>query len=154
MDAIVKSFGCRRHRGIVALRISRKTADCHVLDHAVAQFADGLARHRGLLVLRLELLNPSILKTGLPTRYLILSRWLLRRLHHGAARVAHALPRERVRPLTQLGIRQHTDCASHHLLAFPEADRRKCSIVDTGDQRVDQNIAHSSPNLDGELEPQ
>src|SRR5713101_8623811 len=51
---------------IVVVRLLDEVAHRHVFDHAPAQRADGLLAHWGAPVLRLECLNPSILKTERP----------------------------------------------------------------------------------------
>src|SRR5262245_15947206 len=51
---------------VVALGGGAKLADRHVLGHALPQRADGRLAHRGAPVLRLEVRNPSILKTERP----------------------------------------------------------------------------------------
>src|SRR5262249_46637666 len=71
-----------------------KLAHRHVLDHALAQRADGRLAHREASVLRLEVRNPSILKTERPPRHLISARAQPPQEHHLAR---SALPRARAR---------------------------------------------------------
>lgn len=59
--------GCEPPGGtdVLALRIGRESADAHVLEHPLAQRADGLLAHRGAC-LEVGVLDLSILKTEHP----------------------------------------------------------------------------------------
>jgi hypothetical protein len=54
---------------IVVAGLLAELAYRHIFEHAAAKIADGLVAHRRAPVLRLEVANPSILKTERPPRH-------------------------------------------------------------------------------------
>jgi hypothetical protein len=49
---------------VSSLRASRETADLHVLDHALAQWADGFVSHRSAPCVEVKVLETPNLNTG------------------------------------------------------------------------------------------
>ena len=59
--AAKKNREISHRRDVSSLRASREAADLHVLDHALAQWADGLVSHRSAPCVEMKVLeNPQI----------------------------------------------------------------------------------------------